>query len=173
RHLDIATIYWVLPILIVYAAHGVWVYKPSGASWTRATVIGVVTFIVALGTALPFFTKADSTWVTLLLILILLIFVAGVMFRMKLVHPFYDIDKAAYVTVLGLLLVSCVVFRFYDGQGTFLTIPKRCSPDSAVQFHALWHVVSAVTLLVGYNLFSRAFDDEGTIIPDLNEQHLK
>lgn len=48
-----------------------------------------------------------------------------------------------------------------------------CKPDNAIQFHALWHIVSAATLLIGNNLFSRAFDDEGTIIPDLNEQKLR
>jgi hypothetical protein len=167
QHLDVSTIYWVLPLLIAYALHGTFVYKPSGASWTNVSIIGITVFIVALGTVLAFTSILDSTIFTLFLVAILMGLSLWVMFGKKLVKPLWDLEKAWYSTLLGFLLIGSGVFRLFDGNGQFLGIDKfGCLPKSPLQFHALWHVFSAATLLVGYNYLSRAFADEGTVFPD-------
>ena len=55
-------------------------------------------------------------------------------------------------SMLLILLVASVAFflRLNDGNGKPL-----CAPNAWVQAHALWHIFSAVTLLLGYDLFAR------------------
>jgi len=171
RHLDVATIYWVLPILCTYALYGVTSYRITTGEWGSWHIVLICVFWILFGTTIAF--GADSTYLTLLLILVLVAYTGRVMFWTRLFHPLGDIDKIAYTTVLGLLLVGCAVFRLFDGYGTFLGIEKfGCNGDSIFQFHAAWHICSAATLLIGYNFLARAFDDEGTIIPDSNESKL-
>jgi hypothetical protein len=166
RHLDVATIYWVLPILIAYALHGAFVYKVSGVSWPTRHVLYTVGFLVVLGTSLAFAGGIDSTILTMVLVSILVGLTAYVMFFKKLVTPLRDTEKAAYTTLLLVLLLGSGVTRLFDGQGEFFGIEKfLCIPDGAIQAHASWHVLSALTLLLGYNLLSRTFSDDGTVFP--------
>jgi hypothetical protein len=167
RHLDVSTIYWVLPLLITYALYGILVYRPSGATLSTTTIIGFTVLIVAMGTFLAFTSVIDSTVLTMLLVLALVVIVGIVMLWLKLPKPLWDIEKVWYTTILGILLIGSGIFRLFDGTGTFLGIQKfGCLPHNPLQFHALWHLFSAATLLAGYNFFSRAFGDEGTVFPD-------
>ena len=171
QSLDVATIYWVLGILCTYALYGVSTYRNNTGTWGNTHIIFICLFWILFGTTIAF--GADSTYLTMIFIGVLVAYTAVVLFKIKLFHPIADLDKIAYTSVLGLLLVGCAVFRLFDGTGDFLGIDKfGCNADSIFQFHAAWHICSALTLGIGYNLFSRAFDDEGTIIPDLNESKL-
>jgi len=167
RHLDVATIYWVLPFLLLYALHGMFAYTVSGGGWQPDKVIGVSLLILLLGLIIAIKSAVDSTILTLIFVTILVVLTVWILFFRRLVDPLWDIEKAVYSTVIGILLIASGLPRFFDGHGEFLGIDKfLCSETSIVQAHACWHLFSAATLLVGYNLFSRAFSDGGTVFPD-------
>jgi hypothetical protein len=101
---------------------------------------------------------------TLILVAILVALAAWILFARRLVHPLRTSEKAAYATLLTALLTASGIPRFFDGHGTLLGLDKfLCNEHSLIQAHATWHLCSAATLLVGYNLFSRAFSDDGTV----------
>ncbi len=168
RHLDVATIYWVLPLLIAYAAHGIFVYRFPDIGWGKTHIIGVGIIVVCLGTVLPFI-GTDSTMITLILISVLMILSVWTLAFKKLFYPLSDVERAFYGTGMLVLLLASGLFRFFDGRGEFLGLPKFfCSEGSPVQAHALWHICGALTLFLGFEFFSRAFSDEGNLLPFLS-----
>jgi hypothetical protein len=168
RHLDVATIYWVLPLLIAYGAYGIFVYRFPDIGWTNTSIVGIAVIIFCLGTALPFL-GTDSTTITVFLISILLLLATYTLFFKKLFYPLSDVEKAVYGTIMPFLLLLSAVCRFFDGRGKFLGINKFfCAEDSVVQGHALWHIFSGLTLFITYEFFARAFSDEGNMLPFLS-----
>src|SRR5689334_14561609 len=45
QKLDVATIYWVLPILIAYSLYGTFVFKVNAPGWTKLSIWSVVGFL--------------------------------------------------------------------------------------------------------------------------------
>jgi len=206
RHMDVATIYWVLPLLIAYAFNGIFVYRVSDTRTESKGGIVMVSFLIfAAGSTIPFLVhplNVDSTIMAGILIAVLMIAVVIVLlipFRFitdseflkkllpgwlfdwlcwplkilrlseKFSKELLDVEKAAYLTGLMLLLLPTFFFRLGDGRlGDFNEKKKLlCSETSPFQAHAGWHIFSALTLWLGFELFARAFSDEANLLPAL------
>jgi hypothetical protein len=65
--------------------------------------------------------------------------------------------------LLGVFATSAFTFRLLDGKGDGGAPKAFCSPNSVVQAHALWHILSAAAILLTYEIYARISGRNETI----------
>ena len=175
RHLDVATIYWVLPILSAYAVYGLFFRTPSvedDSQAQRIRNIAMVIFLASLGTAFAFLSIISSDILAGGLILLVGVLMGFALFTGKTATPLNDGEKAYYITLSAVMLVSSGFCRLFDGRDcklvnnvTVCSDKLLCSEFSPVQAHALWHILSACALFLAFEFFARVFQDGSRVIP--------
>jgi hypothetical protein len=138
--------------------------------WVRSSP---VLLILAMGGLLALFLIAMLTRPSAIVALlggVLLLAGAGVGFyfssRASLRFLSFDADVRVMwleFPIMAALTGLAVLFRKGDGPSNVF-----CSPGSIVQAHALWHILSAATLLLAYDSFARLApqDERACILPD-------
>ncbi len=154
--LDVTSIYWALLFLIGYAILSLEVHfhaKERGVLVEKlllaaALVVGSIVSVSRLLNSTPAF-----------------VIMVGVLFLLTAVGfaaPSRQIKALSYREIAGYLMgmialgLFATVFRLGDGDGRVL-----CDPDGPFQFHAMWHLFSAMLLLVAYDYFTRVADLQG------------
>jgi hypothetical protein len=174
---DVAGIYFVLWALIIYGVQSVFLRGRLFASvgspvLTMATEILVAVLAMVAGYVMAS-TRMDvclfdSTTATFVFVAVLIVITVYQMCRLGFlwkaaINPFRifwpeekqsNTDRLLRAYFWGFIAfgIPAVFFRLNDGHGKLL-----CKPDGMLGFlqaHAMWHVLSAVVLLVGYNFFA-------------------
>jgi len=139
---------------------------PSLAGWVLALPLLIA--IALLGYLMRASFGWDSTAVFIILIVLLVIQVALVFAS----APSLDWGTLGWeVAVLGGVFAVAVIPRLADGYsktGTVISRKLMCSLDSPLQAHAVWHLLSALALLLAYDLmtqFNRDASDWPAVLP--------
>jgi hypothetical protein len=154
--LDVASIYWVLLMLIGYAALSLDFHfhakeHPVVVEKLLIVVAFVAGSIVAVGRLI------DSTIAFLVLVGILLVLMVAGCFP-----PSRQLRALSHREITGFALATVMlggfaaITRLTDGAGRV-----GCDPHSPLQNHALWHLFAAALLVLGYDFFARIADQPG------------
>jgi peptidoglycan/LPS O-acetylase OafA/YrhL len=156
--LDIAAVFWVLLALIGFGIlsldfhfYGnerdiVWEKLVAIVSFVLGTLVAITRTKVA-----PFeSTKAFVALIFVLLVLLFLGYINGKDPKTNLSHG----EKGTFLAVLIVIAIPTGVFRLFDGYDNG-TRKFMCDPNWILQSHAMWHILSAALLLIGFDYFSR------------------
>jgi hypothetical protein len=156
--LDIAAVNWVLLALIGFAVVSLDLHfygNERDIVWEK--LIAIVSFV--LGTVMAItrteFAPFESTIATVSLVGVLVIllfwgYVTGKDPSAKL----STYEKVTFLTVVIVLALPTAAFRLFDGYQSGAKKPL-CDPDGLFQAHAMWHILSALLLLIAFDYFSR------------------
>ena len=156
QKLDVASIYWLLLALIGYAAVSLEVHFHAREPNVLVEKL-VIAAALVVGAIVAVASLVDSTLAFVILVVVLLALMgAGLLAPSRQIRPLLYREIGGYVMgTIGLGMFSAVC-RLGDGDGRVL-----CDPTGPVQFHALWHLFSAMLLLVAYDYFARVADQPG------------
>ncbi len=182
--MDVAWVYCALFAAILFALYTLARLNRTDPPWW--VWVGLVVILDILGFVIKRWFGWDSTIVFIVLVvlmtLLLVCLVVSSAVQGKITAQFGRDYGWLYLS-LELLVVSAVaglgfMFRLGDGytvKGGNVTEKFLCHPDSFFQAHALWHILSAVALLLAYDLFCQfqqgnniARPDQTTVLPDLS-----
>jgi hypothetical protein len=165
--IDVAWIYVLLLALIAYAIQSLllpqWAIKTGypvlNAPVLIAAGVAIVTVVVGLvmGIHKNDIFESTKTTIALVAMLLILLVVALVVAGMR------GADAMAIVMPIVLIIstgIPTLFFKFSDGPKH--AIFNWCCPKAVLQSHAAWHILSAVLVLVAYDLFAN-FSGDGRI----------
>jgi hypothetical protein len=155
---DIAAVNWVLLALVGYAILSLDLHFYGNARDVKfEKMIALISFV--LGTVMAITrTKVspfESTTAAVSLIAVLVVLLLWGYFSGK--DPKTDLsryEKITYLTVVIILALPTALFRMLDGLEDGVK-KALCNPDGIFQAHALWHLFSALLLLICFDYFTR------------------
>lgn len=158
--LDIAGVYWILLAMIGYAKMSLDTrLQDAEPALFVEKVLAVAAFFVGLVMAVTRYEVFlfESTLATVIMMVILIVFlIGGMLLRIRRQAALSRREVGGYVMGLLMLGLFAGAFRLGDGPGRVL-----CDPNGPFQFHALWHLFSAMMLLVTYDYFTRVSNTQG------------
>ncbi len=156
QKLDVASIFWVMLALIGYAAISLEVHFHARDPGVLVDKL-VIAAALIVGAIVAVASLVESTLAFVILVVVLLtLMAAGFFAPSRQITPLSYREIGGYVMGTIMLGMFAAVCRLGDGYGRVL-----CDPDGPVQFHALWHLFSAMLLLLGYDYFARVADQPG------------
>ena len=183
--MDVAWVYAALFSAILFGVYTL--LRAFGVElwWWLWTIL--VIFLDILGLLIRRSFGWDSTVVFIVLVVLMTLILIGIIITSAVqgkVARQFGADYGWWYLSLELLGVAAIagvgfMFRLGDGyakdsRGNIVE-NFLCNPDSIVQSHALWHILSAAALLLAYDLFTQfqsgndiARPDQPTVLPSLS-----
>jgi len=181
QFIDVAWIYVLLLSLIACAIQCVVVGLHDPARETERPVFGNRNFLIALAIAAGTIflgimirvIRPDSTWTTVLLAATLAVVVSYRYLRELLsklfqgiwpreLPPWHTADTVAVILIFAFGLPA-LVCRFSDGPGHWPLFDWCVQDEGRLQAHAVWHLTSALLVLVAYDFFGHYFPEQGRV----------
>lgn len=174
--IDVAWIYVLLLALILYGVQTLffpdWGMQSGYASFTTPVLValGLEAAVIGLGLLMGVLKNSifESTKTTIILVLLVfgLFVAAAIKTASRLKAESASTSVLLLSIVLPVLLVLAVgfptlFFKFSDGPGHAMY--NWCCPTGAVQSHSGWHILSALLLVVAYDVLAR-YGNDGRIL---------
>ena len=156
--LDIAAINWVLLAIIGYAVLSLdFHFYATERDVAVEKLIAIVSLV--LGTVMAItrteFAPFESTKATVGLVFVLVVFlVTGYFSGQDSKKNLSTSEKIAFLLAVLIVAIPTTLCRFLDGVDNGAE-KALCSPNALLQAHAVWHVCSALLLLIGFDYFTR------------------
>jgi hypothetical protein len=168
--IDVAWIYVLLLALIAYAIQSLlapdWAattgYWTFGAPVVIAALIVIVTVIlgVIMGEHKDDIFESTKTTLALVAMLFVLLVIRLIVVGLRHAPAIAIVMPIVLIVATG---IPTLFFKFSDGAGNrFLFFPNLCCKDAVLQAHAAWHILSAILVLIAYDVFAN-FSKDGRV----------